>query len=99
MTRNHTIVLAALAALTAAAPMTALAAPKAGAHAHKPHEEFATGAIVTLSAQEVKLASGETFKLAPGVQTSSYKAGDRVSVRFTMKNGARTADRIIAARN
>ena len=48
---------------------------------------------------EVKLASGETFKLAPGVKTSSYKAGDKVSVRFTEKNGAKTADQIMAARN
>ena len=56
-------------------------------------------ATSTVSAQEVKLASGETFKLAPGVKTSSYKAGDKVSVRFTEKNGAKTADQIMAARN
>lgn len=99
MTRNTRIVLAALVALTATAPMTALAAPKAKTHAQKSHEEFATGAIATVSAQEVKLASGETFKLAPGVKTSSYKAGDKVSVRFTEKNGAKTADQIMAARN
>lgn len=95
MTRTHTLALAALLALTAAAPMTALAAPKA--HTQKSHEEFATGAIASISAQEVKLAGGETFRLAPGVNAASYKPGDKVSVRFTLKNGARTADQILAA--
>lgn len=97
MTRTHTLALAALLALTAAAPMTALAAPKAKAHTQKSHEEFATGAIASISAQEVKLAGGETFRLAPGVNAASYKPGDKVSVRFTLKNGARTADQILAA--
>jgi hypothetical protein len=100
MTRNNKVILAALAALTAAASMPAFAAPpKAKAHAQKSHEEFATGAIATVSAQEVKLVGGETFKVGPGVQTSSYKAGDKVSVRFTMKDGAKTADQIMAAKN
>jgi hypothetical protein len=31
--------------------------------------------------------------------TSSFKAGDRVSVRYTTKDGAKTADQIMAARN
>lgn len=100
MTRNSKIVLAALAVLTAAAPMTALAAPpKAKTHAQKTHEEFVTGAIATVSASELKLANGESFKVKSGVMTSSFKAGDKVSVRYTTKDGAKTADQILAARN
>lgn len=100
MTRSNKIVLAALTMLAAAAPLSAMAAPpKAKSHAQKTHEEYATGAIASVSAQELKLSDGQTFKLAPGVQSSSYKAGDKVSVRFTSKDGARTADKIMAAKN
>ncbi len=74
-------------------------APKAKAHTQASGEEFATGAITTINAHQVKLVSGETFTLASGVRTAPYKAGDRVSVRFTVKDGAKTADQIMAARN
>jgi hypothetical protein len=100
MTRNNKIALAALAVLTAAAPMTAFAAPpKAKTHAQKTHEEFVTGAIASVSASDLKLVSGESFKVKSGVMTSSFKAGDKVSVRYTEKGGAKTADQIMAARN
>ena len=98
MTRSNKIVLAALAVLAAAAPLSAMAAPpKAKSHSQRTHEEYATGAISSVSAQELKLSDGQTFKLAPGVKAASYKAGDKVSVRFTTKDGARTADQIMAA--
>jgi hypothetical protein len=101
MKRSNKIVLAALAVLTAAAPLSAMAAPPKKTHAPKfgMHEQTATGAITSVNAQEVKLANGDTFKLAPGVQATSYKAGDKVNVQYTMKDGARTADRITAAKN
>ena len=100
MIRNTKIVFAALAVITAAAPMTAFAAPpKPKTHAHKTHEEFVTGAIATVSANELKLSSGESFKVKSGVMTTSFKAGDKVSVRYTTKDGAKTADQIMAAKN
>lgn len=100
MTRNNKLVLAALAAITAVAPMSAFAAPpKAKSHAQKTHEEFVTGAIASVSASELKLASGESFKLKAGVTAASFKAGDKVSVRYTETHGAKTADQIMAAKN
>ena len=100
MTRNNKLVLAALAVLTAAAPMSAFAAPpKPKAHAQKTHEEFVTGAIASVSASDLKLASGETFKVKSGVMTTSFKAGDKVSVRYTETGGAKTADQIMAAKH
>ena len=40
-----------------------------------------TGAITSITAQEVKLASGDTFKLKPGVGAANFKAGDKVKVQ------------------
>ncbi|MFT3722650.1 MAG: hypothetical protein QM773_03605 [Hyphomonadaceae bacterium] len=98
MTRNNKLALAALAVLTAAAPMSAFAAPpKPNTHAQKTHEEFVTGAIASVSASDLKLVSGESFKVKAGVTTSSFKAGDKVSVRYTEMGGAKTADQIKAA--
>lgn len=98
MKRSNKIVLAALAVLATAAPLSAFAAPPK-AHAQHKFEEYTTGTIASVNAQEIKLAGGDTFKLAPGVQTASFKAGDKVNVRFTKKDGARTADQIKAALN
>lgn len=100
ITRSNKIVLAALAALSLSAPLSALAAPpKAKSHSERAHEQYASGAIASVSAQEIKLSGGETFKVAPGVQTASYKAGDKVSVRYTMKDGARLADQVMINKN
>ena len=90
MKRSNKIVLAALAVLATAAPLSAMAAPpKAKAHAQRTHEEYATGAITSVSAQEVKLSRrARPSSSRPACKTASYKAGDKVSVRFTMKNGA-----------
>jgi hypothetical protein len=100
MTRSNKIVLAALAALSISAPLSALAAPpKAKSHSERAHEQYASGAIASVSAQEIKLSGGETFKVAPGAPTTSYKAGDRVSVRYTTKDGARLADQVMIKKN
>lgn len=90
------ILSASLLALSAAAPLTALAAPP---KAHAAHEDATTGAITSITAQEVKLASGDTFKLKPGVSAANFKAGDKVKVQWTMKDGAKQADKISAVKN
>lgn len=92
------ILTASLIVLSTALPLTALAAPP------KPnvvtrHEEATTGAIASISAQEVKLANGDTFKLAPGLKTANFKTGEKVKVHWSMKDGAKLADRINAAKN
>lgn len=87
-----------LLALSAAVPLTALAAPPK-AHTTQRHEDATTGAITSITAQEVKLASGDTFKLKPGVSAANFKAGDKVKVQWTMKDGAKQADKISAVKN
>ncbi len=100
MKTMNRIVLASAVLLSAAMPLSALAAPPAN---HTPkfagQERTTTGAIATVSATEVKLANGETFKLSPGVSAASYRAGDKVQLHWKMKDGARLADRINAAKN
>ena len=92
------ILTASLIVLSTALPLTALAAPP------KPnvvtrHEEATTGAIASINAQEVKLANGDTLKLAPGLKTASFKAGEKVKVLWSMKDGAKLANHINAAKN
>ncbi len=100
MKPSSKIVLAAAALLTAALPMAAFAAPpKAKPHAARPHEEYSTGAITSVSATELKLASGDTFKFAAGASAGAFKAGDKVSVRWQLKDGAKLADQVMAAKN
>ena len=91
------ILTGSLLALSAAMPLSALAAPKAPPAAVR-HEETTTGAIASVNATEVKLANGDTFKLAPGVSTVSFKAGEKVKVEWSMKDGAKLAEHIKAAK-
>lgn len=97
------IVTGSLLALSAAVPLSALAAPKAppaAATASTKHEiNSTTGAISVVSATEVKLANGDTFKLKPGLSTAAFKAGEKVRVQWSMKDGAKYADHIAAAKN
>lgn len=91
------ILTGSLLALSAAMPLSALAAPKeTKAPAVVRHEEATTGAIASVNATEVKLANGDTFKLAPGVSTAAFKAGQKVKVEWTMKDGAKFAEHIKA---
>ena len=53
------ILTGSLLALSAAMPLSALAAPPK-AHVSKRHEEATTGAITSVSATEVKLANGDS---------------------------------------
>ncbi len=100
MKPSSKIVLAAATLLTAALPMAAFAAPpKAKPHAARPHEEYSTGAITSVTATELKLASGDTFKFAAGASAGAFKAGDKVSVRWQLKDGAKLADQVMAAKN
>jgi hypothetical protein len=93
------IVTGSLLALSAAVPMAALAAPKAPpAAATKTEITTTIGAISVLSATEVKLANGDTFKLMPGLSTAAFKAGEKVKVKWTMKDGAKYAEHIAAAK-
>ena len=93
------IVTGSLLALSAAVPMAALAAPKAPpAAATKTEITTTIGAISVLSATEVKLANGDTFKLMPGLSTGAFKAGEKVKVKWSMKDGAKYAEHIAAAK-
>lgn len=91
------ILTGSLLALTATVPLTALAAPPKAAAAAK-HEEATTGSIQVISATEVKLANGDTFKLRPGLSTAAFKAGEKVKVQWSMKDGAKYAEHIAAAK-
>lgn len=88
------ILTGSLLALSAAMPLSALAAPKAPPAAR--HEEATTGAIASVNATEVKLANGDTFKLSPRVSTAAFKAGEKVKVKWSMRDGAKFADHIKA---
>lgn len=91
-----------LLAVSAGMPLTAMAAPKppaaAAATTVKAHEESTTGAISVVSASEVKLANGDTFKVSPGISTAAFKAGEKVKVQWSMKDGAKVADHISVAK-
>ncbi|RYD96438.1 MAG: hypothetical protein EOP61_18035 [Sphingomonadales bacterium] len=93
------ILTGSLLALLAAVPLTALAAPKAPPAAATKHEESTTGAISVISATEVKLANGDTFKVMPGISTAAFKAGEKVKVQWSMKDGAKYAEHISAAKH
>ncbi len=95
------IVTGSLLALSAAMPMSALAAPKAppaAAASTKQQINSTTGAISVVNASEVKLANGDTFKLRPGLSTAAFKAGEKVKVHWSMKDGAKYAENISAAK-
>lgn len=96
------ILIASAAVLAALTPMAAYAAPP---KTHKAKtvdtvkigkEEFTSGVVTAYAADTrmLKLDAGQQFKLAPSVTNASYKAGDKVTVRWTMKDGARIADSV-----
>lgn len=90
-----------LLAVSAGMPLTALAAPKppaATATPVKAHEDATTGTISVISASEVKLANGDTFKVSPAISTAAFKAGEKVKVQWMMKDGAKVAEHISAAK-
>lgn len=90
-----------LLAVSAGMPLTALAAPKppaATATPVKAHEGATTGTISVISASEVKLANGDTFKVSPAISTAAFKAGEKVKVQWMMKDGAKVAEHISAAK-
>jgi hypothetical protein len=100
------ILIASAAVMALVAPMTAYAAPPK-AHKAKTHsadttkigtEEYTSGVVsaYTPDTRMLKLNAGQEFKLAPSITNTSYKAGDKVTVRWTMKDGARLADSVSA---
>lgn len=98
------ILIASAAIMAIAGPMAAHAAPlktrKAKAHAAETLKigtaEYTTGVVSAYApgARMLKLSAGEEFKLAPAITSPSYKAGDKVTVRWMMKDGARVADSV-----
>lgn len=94
------LVLAAAAMLAVASPLAAFAAPPAPAPAatHAPKEHTTKGTIDTVAADSLKLKSGTMFKVKDGVSTTSFKAGDKVSVRWTMSGKNKVADTITASK-
>jgi hypothetical protein len=99
------LLIASAAVLAAASPMmAAYAAPpkthKAAMHAKDTvkvgSEEFTTGVVSSYApdTRMLKLSAGSEFKLAPSITSTSYKPGYKVTVRWTMKDGARVADSV-----
>ena len=99
------LLIASAAVMAAVSPMmAAYAAPpkthKAATHAKDTvaigKEEYTTGVVSAYApdTRMLKLSAGSEFKLAPSITNASYKAGDKVTVRWTMKDGARLADSV-----
>jgi hypothetical protein len=97
------ILLASAALLAVTAPLAAYAAPpkhKAKAHAAETvkasSKEFTTGTVAAYApdTRMLKLSTGNEFKLAPSITNTTYKAGDKVTVRWQMKDGSRLADEV-----
>jgi len=98
------VLIASAAVMAMIAPMAAHAAPpkthKAKAHATDTAkvatQEYTTGVVSAYAADTrmLKLSAGQEFKLAPSITNPAYKAGDKVTVRWTMKDGARLADSV-----
>jgi hypothetical protein len=102
-------VLATAAALAAALSASAVAAPP-GAKSDKPKKEHDSARPVTPSVtyeytsgvvqgyspdtQLLKLNNGAAFKLAPVVAGGTYSAGEKVTIRWTMKSGVRIASEV-----
>ncbi len=81
MTRSNKIVLAALTMLAAAAPLSAMAAPpKAKSHAQKTHEEYATGAIASVSARGAETLRWPDLQACAGravIELQGRRQGER----------------------
>jgi hypothetical protein len=99
------IMIAAVAAFAASAPLAAFAAPPkshSSAKAHKTSttkaakEEYTTGTVEAYAAgtRTLKLSTGGEFKLAPSITQTNFKSGDRVTVGWKMENGSRVADKV-----
>lgn len=98
------IMIAAVAVFAMSAPLAAFAAPpkthKAQTHktsaTNTAREELTSGVVAAYAADTrmLKLSAGEEFKLAPSITTTNFKSGDKVTVSWTMKNGARLADKV-----
>lgn len=100
------LMLAVAAMLAVTTPLAAFAAPPKSSSASKPNKtkdtlqvgrtEYTTGVVSSWSADTrmLKLNAGEEFKIAPSVANANYKAGDKVNVRWTIKDGARIADAV-----
>lgn len=102
---KKTIVLAIAAALAVSTPLAAFAAPPSS-DSHKPkttstaakpaRSENTAGVVASWMADTrmLKLNAGEEFKVATTVTDANYKAGDKVNVHWTMKDGSRIADKV-----
>ena len=75
---------------TSAAPATHAAAPALA----RSGTLQATGKIKSVSDTGFTLTSGKVFKLDAAVKSSSLKAGEKVQVRYKMKNHERWATEV-----
>jgi Ni/Co efflux regulator RcnB len=92
------ILIASAAVFAIGMPMAANAAPPKS-HTSKTHatsEKFTTGAVSawTPDSRMLKLVTGDEFKVGARVKAPAYKAGDTVTVRWTIKDGAKIADKV-----
>lgn len=90
-------VLATAALFAIGAPLSAFAAPPA-ASTSTPKEHTTKGTIDTVSTDSLKLKSGTMFKVKSGVATDAFKAGEKVSVRWTLNGSDKLVDTIKASK-
>lgn len=94
------------AVLAAAFSTSALAAPPATTDkpatttaAPKLVEKTTKGEVDSYAADTrmLKLKAGDEFKVAAKVKATNFTAGEKVTVRWTEKDGAKTADKVTVA--
>ena len=93
------IMIGALALIACGLPLTANAAPpKHPATAAAKHEKQTTtdGTVSAWAADTrmLKLNSGDEFKVDTAVKAADYKTGQKVSVHWITKDGAKLAERV-----
>ncbi|HEY7747517.1 MAG TPA: DUF1344 domain-containing protein [Aestuariivirgaceae bacterium] len=62
--------------------------------------ETKVGNIKTIDTakHEIVLSTGETFEFPTSVQLTSFKAGEKVSIAYELKNGKMMASKVEAAK-
>jgi Ni/Co efflux regulator RcnB len=92
------IMIGALALIACGLPLTANAAPPKHTTTAAKHEKSITtsGTVSAWAADTrmLKLNSGDEFKVDAAVKTADYKTGQKVSVHWITKDGAKLAERV-----
>lgn len=95
------VLAAAFSSQALAAPPTTTDKPAAASTTAAPKvvEKTTKGEVDSYAADTrmLKLKAGDEFKVADKVKSTNFTAGEKVTVRWTEKDGAKVADRVTAA--